>query len=768
MKKIFGLLLVFITACSQNNDKTTSTDSPTKNDTSFEIDISKLSSQNLDINEPSGQTLSLLNFGSISSGELVKILILKNTSSSLVHVPLSIEDSSQGFKVKLNRCPSSLPAGGQCSVSLSFSARGKNDGTFATSLSIPDHPENLALNIQAQVTGNPSPDQNLSADLEMVLSSGFYSPGAIAGSVISRTLKVINHGPGYVPDVQLSIPPDYVVRIDHCGALKSGQSCYVILAFKDSRRSVVQQSSMSSVTISSSSNNVIGEYPLILATGLLDIPANEIIMRANYSSTSQVKPNIRFVMGNEELNFNINSGLTQFNHTYSTTNTYYLSYSLNTSNNVDYLVTMRVDGVISSQFIPNQTHLFEYEITCINNTVASVDGQTCIPSGRIAPSNLAFDLNQCNSKFGLIGDISFQCFPTNGDSQTSPPNIMGSWNLGIYNIPDPENTYAIVSNDGSGCSNNSAGTNTGNGGRQKVSSLSSNSYNFTIDPVDLSLVGTRGPVSLVLYSSQTDGQSMDQVLQCQEIGTFHYETTIINTVFYQLNTSRQGVPGWCAYCILPDESGVYRASLNATMFPNNSYTSSNPDYVGHFNYFTRHSISVGGFLNSDVINNPDVMGGSSVTLDAPLSYSPGPIIENLSIGNSVTVTFNTLFSSQRSFTENIGENVLLLSAPKIISVRTNDPFLNNYDQIIDYDDSLEFESYNLGVVDETVLRRIGDNLEVSISCNRSGNRTENLGNNPSILCSTIRQYSLPSGNYNLVFKSAGFAEVISLDVLINP
>lgn len=225
MKKIILniLLATLLTSCSKENSKVIDEEViPNKY-----IDISELMiDESLDASPG-----SLPLFESSSSSEITKTITLTNynLSSPYSISSIKISEPSNGFKVKLNRCPSSLPSKKSCQISVSFSSRGLYDGDQHSSLEI----NNYSLQLDAVVSNQPNPDSSGTPLLNISLSSPF-SP---IGSSPIRTLLIKNMGDGTAKNVLTSVSSNYSIWINRCPTnLKPNASCSMDILYKNFRK----------------------------------------------------------------------------------------------------------------------------------------------------------------------------------------------------------------------------------------------------------------------------------------------------------------------------------------------------------------------------------------------------------------------------------------------------------------------------------------------------------------------------------------------------
>lgn len=219
MKKLLLIAMFMIVGCSESDTGTES-----YSDTGIELDVQKL---DLD---PSGDPLpSAISLGESSDvvKELSQKLVIKNSSSSPISL-LNNLSSDPGFKIKLNRCGSSLPANSKCELVVAFANRGMFNGVnYTAELDITSQ---FQVILDASITGKPDPDNSGSANLEATID-GLYSSG-----VSYRTVTVVNNGTGTAKDILVEAPNGYSIRVNRCSSnLKPSQSCYVQIKYNSFR-----------------------------------------------------------------------------------------------------------------------------------------------------------------------------------------------------------------------------------------------------------------------------------------------------------------------------------------------------------------------------------------------------------------------------------------------------------------------------------------------------------------------------------------------------
>lgn len=725
MKKLI-LVGLFLVGCSQSSNETKTPDIPNiTEDSEVIVDISKLSSSNLSLNELTTPIVDGLDFGPVAFGaEVSKKLILKNTSSSNLPVPLSIDDSSQGFKIKLNRCAAILNAGKSCEMTLSFSARSKLDGSYATVLTIPDTPELMALNLSAQVSGNPAPDANAPATLSASLDSPFYQAGQVSGSIISRVMTITNNGPGYIPAVQFTIPPEYVVRINRCGSLKVGKSCTITLAFKDSRNSVPPQNSAATVTAYSSSGNVSSPVGVVLASNS-PAGASNYTLTILFENNSIISP----------INFS-SDGTSNYAHILSNSNQF-LSLSKPAGSSVNFFANSAVGTTFA--FIYNNIALdtnplvmdsdktVYVRLQCATDYSPNSNNTACEPNNQSIP-NISFDLAQCQTKFGTFGTQNFNCYPINGNMMMS--SVSGSWDLSSMSLPS-SNVYFVISTEGMGC-----------GAAYNANPFVSLPVQGSIQP--FLIQRPYGMISLIIYEDHfNNGYRIDNVLNCQELGNFWTYESIpnISTNFNVNQGASNTQNGW----ILPDSFGAYSVSFDFQV-----------SWINQFQheFFRTYSYNFGPYSFSSTTPTHQIGGGDNLT------YTPTtPLLENQQLGNSMSVYFSTLYYSDNAMSNQISgfqSEYLLIAKPRVIDVYTID-LSNNQDQIFDSEDSLQVSTYNLAFVSSIILKKVSNNQEFDITsyCHYSnGIQSDNIGYN-SFYCDGFfpAQFG-DAGPYQLILRGS--------------
>ena len=181
-------------------------------------------------------------------------LVLKNSSAAAVPLAISFPGGSNGFSIKVNRCPTSLPAGQSCGITASFSNRGLFTSTQNSILTI----NSVNLNVTANILGKADPSTSGTATLQASLSSAFSPIGTSA----IRTLTITNTGTGTANGVIPSIPSDYKLWLNHCPTtLKPGASCYVDLYYNNFRAGTTPTSAVT-IDISGSNAAVVSINPI--------------------------------------------------------------------------------------------------------------------------------------------------------------------------------------------------------------------------------------------------------------------------------------------------------------------------------------------------------------------------------------------------------------------------------------------------------------------------------------------------------------------------
>lgn len=435
MKKILFLFFVIV-GCTNSNEKTENPVLPDNFEDSVVLDIEKMTSQNFELNEPN-QISSELNFGQILFGaESSKKIILKNTSNQIKNISFTIEDNTQGFKLKLNRCESTLKPGKSCEITITFSSRGKENGSFATIFKVLDAPADLNLNLIASVVGNVSLDSNLSSNLVATLDEPFYKPGQNPGAQITRTLTITNNGPGYVPTVQYTVPSEYIIKLNRCGSLKVGKSCQIVLVYRNSRTSVPAQTSQSKILVNSSAGNV-------------PVPPN-ITLASNVNEAATVNVLIKFLPQSikpSQLTLTLQGLLTQISNlsTVATNVTYpfgssskLISYSgINSS---DYSVDLKVNNVSANSFVPNSNINIDVLVNCSGSKIPALDQLSCISPPQLTANPIlatlsSFEQTSINVSGG-IPPYSFSINSSIGSEINNSGNYTAGNNDAIVQVED--------------------------------------------------------------------------------------------------------------------------------------------------------------------------------------------------------------------------------------------------------------------------------------------------------------------------------------------
>lgn len=260
MKKIAIIAMFILASCSSNNN---STDNPDHSASDFIVDISKLSSENFDLNEISTQIAGSLNLGVAVSSETTKVLLVKNSSTSTQGLDISV--SGEGYSLKLNRCPSSLAGGESCQITISFKSSRLYDGVYPGIISITDNPDDLVLNLSAEIQGKPNILVEGEHTLVLSMSSPFVHEDNELKKQLLRDVVVTNIGPYTSSPITVNLSSDYVIRLNRCPSrLKPGYSCTLQVLWKNFRNAQPSPSSESFIEAISIDNQV----GLILATGL--------------------------------------------------------------------------------------------------------------------------------------------------------------------------------------------------------------------------------------------------------------------------------------------------------------------------------------------------------------------------------------------------------------------------------------------------------------------------------------------------------------------
>lgn len=762
-KTILSILILIISACSSNEQNNPKQDQSDNTLDEVVFDISKISSANLDLNEVSGPIVAGLEFGSVVSGATVtKKIILKNTSSSSLPVPITIADSSQGFKVKVNRCSSLLAPNKSCEITLEFSGRSKLDGSYVTTMEVADVPDNLALNLSATVTGNPAPNASLPTTVSSTLNSPFYQVGQVAGSIISRVLTITNNGPGYIPSVQFTIPPEYVVRLNRCGSLKVGQSCTITLAFKDSRNSVPPAVSSSAVLVSSSSNNIAVPQGVVLATNTPQSGLTNYDLLITYEPGS-VHAVVNFEMSNG--GFKSLADITsQINETRISGSSSTFTFQPVANAMVEFVINNAVfhstPNVASGSLIFNENKNIYVRVTCVPPAVTDITNTSCV-APNLGPANLSFSLSQCHSYFGTLGSPSFDCFPGTGEgSSSSAPPLTGEWDISQYTY-NPAITYAVVSNE------NECYLFGGSSSRHDMTLMDGSSV-YQFDIPDSIYSGSSGLVFLALYESNTNGNSVDTVIACQEIGKIHDENPMISSSPFAQGISSMNNPSWCPSCVLPNPNQsptVYEFSVIGGFDNTTTYSTS----IGQVEYFRSFTANVGDMT---IYGNSPVFSISSLLFSKTLVTPP---LENISLGSHISLSWTSLFDSNNAsniFSQMMmynGDDVLLIAPHRIISIETQGI---NAPTLFDSGDSLVISGYNIGAADSIWLRDMSTQNEIDITsyCPLAGPDRKDLLGYDTITCFTATPFypvNFPgSGSHKIILKSSYFSESVSPQSII--
>lgn len=227
MKKItIALLMLILTACTDNHSNT-GKEAEEKFNQETELDVSFLE---LDPNLEMAPDL-VPAFSTSSSQEVVSSIVLTNKNSATAYSfsNISIVDSNMGFKIKLNRCGSSLESKKSCQIVIAFSSRNLFNGTYNTGLNINAH----VIQLSATVSNRPDPSSTGSASLQLSLNAPFVP----LNNNPVRTLTISNVGDGTAQNLLLSLPADYFLKLNRCpSSLKPNESCSMSVSLKNPRQ----------------------------------------------------------------------------------------------------------------------------------------------------------------------------------------------------------------------------------------------------------------------------------------------------------------------------------------------------------------------------------------------------------------------------------------------------------------------------------------------------------------------------------------------------
>lgn len=516
MKKIILSGLFFVLASCTNSPNTPIPDQNSPSQQSdFIVDVAKLSSARLDLNEVSGTIAGALSLGEVTESEVTKVLVLRNSSSAAV--PVSLQMAGEGYSIKLNRCGSSLAAGTGCRVTISFKNRGLYDGDYVGTLSVTDSPEDLILNLSAHISNRPDPNTG-QGSLEVSMSAPFYSSSNVMGKMITRDVTVKNLGPGNVPSVAITLDPAYLIRINRCGSLKVNQSCVIQVMYKNYRSSVPAQASTGNIL--ASAPNVSSPVGLVLSSNQPadQQPPTSYKVRFEIPEDAQVKTSVlgivEFISGQSVIGQSsviVNYGtVSEIDVPAGSNIQINANWSQGDPSHPDYYYgSFKENGQPASNltYVVNSTRTFQLSNTCNSSFGASPsqDGLSCV----VVSSGPNLSMTGCSySNSAPLGDPSHTCYG-------SMVNISLTYDQQTINQPNARGSLFADYQ----CSSISSGTYSNNG-NPFFQNLPSEVYNLNFD-------GWMSPpwmqgghnYAYVIYSPQEgDEYAVDQVYSCIDLG----------------------------------------------------------------------------------------------------------------------------------------------------------------------------------------------------------------------------------------------------------
>lgn len=247
MIKKYLFLALFITGCSSNNINAPNPKEEKTSDTSYEVSNLLIDSTSV-LPDP----VPLMET-TVTIKEVSRVISFTNSGTSSFPMSAIQLVTSPGFSIKLNRCGVALSAKSSCQITVAFSNRGLLDGTYNAELKITSE---ASLQLSGSVTGVLNPASGGTVVLSMSLNSPFQP----LGSSPTRTLTIKNSGTGNATDVVTVIPPEYVLKINHCSTtLKPNKSCTMQVMLKNYRTGAVVPETTISVSAKDPSSAVISK-----------------------------------------------------------------------------------------------------------------------------------------------------------------------------------------------------------------------------------------------------------------------------------------------------------------------------------------------------------------------------------------------------------------------------------------------------------------------------------------------------------------------------
>ena len=108
-------------------------------------------------------------------------------------------------------------------------------------------------------------------------------------------------------------------------------------------------------------------------------PNSTVEITIGYSSASTVRPPMELIVGSQTINITKTSPPSVLTFSYSDVDVSYLSYNIYSPlNSADYNVSVKINSNPAIfEFIPNQNLSIDFEVSCLNNKIPSIDGTSC-------------------------------------------------------------------------------------------------------------------------------------------------------------------------------------------------------------------------------------------------------------------------------------------------------------------------------------------------------------------------------------------------------
>lgn len=191
------------------------------------VEVSSLNSPTLMV-KVEDQTINLGTLSATGGSTLEVMIDLKNSSTTPVSVDWSLI-LGKGFNFTTTTCSAVVAPQATCRVHVLFNPSAQKDGEKNVTFMIENGSNSITVNLRGRVSGNPVANTGGVADLQLTMLNPFNDPG-----LPYREMKIKNVGSGVAIIDNISLSPDYVIRLNKCPTeLEVGQECGIEVLYRD-------------------------------------------------------------------------------------------------------------------------------------------------------------------------------------------------------------------------------------------------------------------------------------------------------------------------------------------------------------------------------------------------------------------------------------------------------------------------------------------------------------------------------------------------------